>query len=1784
MINRRARYAPWCVLLGIALVAFPALVPRAEAQNAANYTATDLLPDGTALVPLNEWMPIFGFSMTFSIDAPAPRMLAEFVFRLIPDPAAGERTYNLQQIIPSDIYQFAIFEETGPNTGVLNNRDRIVKGRAGGPFAGQPLIFDVDGNLLLGGTLADSDSNPLSYAFDLRDWDITSFIDDISTLPDNPVDNDPNNAPAIRSGRFILAVRTSATWRNTCSFAYDHSLARMRLFDGTFPVGDDGAPIDSYAPNFPELEILNPETAYSSSFAVWDISSGPLTNIFNPEFANAWAHPRFLYTPQAEYSRPRFDVAGSAFDFVTGEFIDLRRLFPLEQWMPVIGINLHGAPAPRQQFYPNETGGPWFGLIDGGPATIKEVNVIFTDIGGDPNGPAGNGGFNPMQGFETFTQTIVGGGGSGSFNPDLSSLTDYSYNGVNVFHDTNENGFFDQPALIGGTNGVGFAGLDYPIFPEGSVEGLDIFEQPDDINPGVARWEYVPFPPGGGDPWWKLRLRLSTAGRRRLPEQTPTGYLDAVPDGNREDFFTGFVSDYFVVIRPDSGYADSRGLPGDGVGLTYGADFRAFIEPRRFNPNSGTTDGGIYVSNMIPEDSLIGEGVYLSAAWQDDSQWGLSEPWWPSRTLNETNAKPIRSTVEVHDLVMTYETNSFFAKITDTDYGFGLGIGDGDFTANPIFFANFSRWLDPFGLRSTQFQDVHSVGVVNWVGLINGVDDDVFNSWQYPYETVPFFQPDNDLPPFGPRSAFLPVPPAQPTLPDYSTWPGLLLPGEFPNESQWALANRRARYLKQHIEASSRATAMIGLNFAGGDDPVVNQFAQIRLQQLTVAFWGPDFTPSDLLPLDPNGTSTSSGVQLVEDGVPDPNVTQDPPVYLGQDGVFGPAFGPVPAGSEFNFDTPVRVSGLQWRPNAELIDLNGDGVADDLNGDGTVNDADKAWVLQFRPSTPWRLPVIDAPGGNFPIVPVTPTGLKSDSDHEVTFVPADEEADPETRKKERLAKSRSVGPSKKTARTMTFEDTLTEHEVRHMQTKAFGPAGNAGDDLFVIVRTSDSISRFEQFRCLVPSTLPERPANQRQAGIQLLPQTPISLAVYDKIHPEETVAAPYYGPEPFGFDLIEANVAAKIIDLTGTGQTIVADSGDVAVLGLDISTNRGNSVGTAASGQTGTGSAGAFTVTGAGWQANAFTDYFLIDSRFRAFRITGNTSTKLNLEGGTPNNGPWRIVRDPTFLEQLIVEFYDVGRDGGFNIVDDLLPLENSANSGVKIYRDNDNAPGNQNGVFDETDILVELDYPPFLIGQAGEPDTQVMFIFSTPGTDNIPQNIANQPTRRQWVPDTFLAEGGDNAAVGSDFFVVIQTSETLDIGDDFRVGIVSWGPNTPTEPDPDTFPPPPATRVGEFDVFSEFPWGARAIGLITFFKSNDLPQYDKYKYYKQYPELDNSGFNWVRSTVNKAAQTRTILASEVVVSPTDVVITSVTPTQLPKNVPSGGITLAIAGQNFGASPTADIDGVALIIVSSTNTSIIATIPGNTVLDQDGDLKVTLRVTNTQTGRNGKFSNFTIITGGTGEQPTITSINPTQGTRNDFPVTITGTNFDDPVVRFEGTVMPIQGTPTSTTIVVAFPTGGLPQTGPLDVTVQNQTSGLLAVKPDGFTYINSPTGGGGGGFGGGGGLPTCFIATAAYGTPFEGRLATFRGFRDDVLLKTALGAALVDAYYTLSPPMADAVAQSPVLAGAARILLTPVAWMIEFPVCAGIGAALLLTFLAIRVTRARPVRQRVMAGAPRDIK
>lgn len=118
--------------------------------------------------------------------------------------------------------------------------------------------------------------------------------------------------------------------------------------------------------------------------------------------------------------------------------------------------------------------------------------------------------------------------------------------------------------------------------------------------------------------------------------------------------------------------------------------------------------------------------------------------------------------------------------------------------------------------------------------------------------------------------------------------------------------------------------------------------------------------------------------------------------------------------------------------------------------------------------------------------------------------------------------------------------------------------------------------------------------------------------------------------------------------------------------------------------------------------------------------------------------------------------------------------------------------------------------------------------------------------------------------------------------------------------------------------------------------------------------------------------------------------------------------------------------------------------------------------------------------------------------------------------------------------------------------------------------------GGGAAGGGGGGGGTCFIATAAYGTPLANDINVLRAVRDSYMLNNAVGAAFVDTYYRLSPPVADAVANNALLKAAVRTLLTPVVIVSSF-VLAMPGASLLLLLgcAALVVSRIRRRMTRV---------
>ena len=74
---------------------------------------------------------------------------------------------------------------------------------------------------------------------------------------------------------------------------------------------------------------------------------------------------------------------------------------------------------------------------------------------------------------------------------------------------------------------------------------------------------------------------------------------------------------------------------------------------------------------------------------------------------------------------------------------------------------------------------------------------------------------------------------------------------------------------------------------------------------------------------------------------------------------------------------------------------------------------------------------------------------------------------------------------------------------------------------------------------------------------------------------------------------------------------------------------------------------------------------------------------------------------------------------------------------------------------------------------------------------------------------------------------------------------------------------------------------------------------------------------------------------------------------------------------------------------------------------------------------------------------------------------------------------------------------------------------------------------------------TCFIATAAYGSPMASEVTILRTFRDGQLEKNYLGKLFVRFYYHISPPIATVIGKSLILKSITQLILKPIILMIK---------------------------------------
>ena len=86
---------------------------------------------------------------------------------------------------------------------------------------------------------------------------------------------------------------------------------------------------------------------------------------------------------------------------------------------------------------------------------------------------------------------------------------------------------------------------------------------------------------------------------------------------------------------------------------------------------------------------------------------------------------------------------------------------------------------------------------------------------------------------------------------------------------------------------------------------------------------------------------------------------------------------------------------------------------------------------------------------------------------------------------------------------------------------------------------------------------------------------------------------------------------------------------------------------------------------------------------------------------------------------------------------------------------------------------------------------------------------------------------------------------------------------------------------------------------------------------------------------------------------------------------------------------------------------------------------------------------------------------------------------------------------------------------------------------------------GGDGDGGGSG-GSCFIATAAFGSPMAGEVIILKEFRDNYLVKSKIGKEFVNFYYCFSPSIADFIKDKPFLKSQIRLLIKSIVIFLKF--------------------------------------
>jgi hypothetical protein len=224
--------------------------------------------------------------------------------------------------------------------------------------------------------------------------------------------------------------------------------------------------------------------------------------------------------------------------------------------------------------------------------------------------------------------------------------------------------------------------------------------------------------------------------------------------------------------------------------------------------------------------------------------------------------------------------------------------------------------------------------------------------------------------------------------------------------------------------------------------------------------------------------------------------------------------------------------------------------------------------------------------------------------------------------------------------------------------------------------------------------------------------------------------------------------------------------------------------------------------------------------------------------------------------------------------------------------------------------------------------------------------------------------------------------------------------------------------------------------------------------------------------------------------------------------------------------------------------------------------------------------------------PQDTDISPQDSDANVYKLCVSNTCTLILSASSGGTTSPTPGTYTYDTgtevNLNAVPSAGydfLVWEGNVQASVRQITITMDGDKTISATFYKLPPNSGGYGEGdewGGGGYdpgPSCFIATAAYGSPLHPYVRILRDFRDKYLMLNKFGRALIKIYYKYSPFLANFIANHKSLRAVVRIILLPLVafsyLILHFgPIITGVMVIFIFMFPVFLVWRYKKKRRR----------